>query len=59
RRLPLQIQGVGRRLDCWFEDGDASAGAVEATNSTDDQLELVVLGAARDASRLEEAFAAL
>jgi len=54
RRLPLQIQAVGPRLDCWFEG---------APNPLQDPpqpgLELVVLGAAADAERLERACALL
>jgi len=54
RRLPLQIQAVGARLDCWYEAQEIpGAGPVEPS------LELVVLGAAADAARLELAFAAL
>lgn len=54
RRLPLQIQAVGARLDCWYE-GQESSGA----GPTEPSLELVVLGAAADATRLELAFASL
>jgi cobalamin biosynthesis protein CobW len=54
RRLPLQIQAVGARLDCWYEaQGIPGAGPAEPS------LELVVLGAAADAARLEQAFASL
>ncbi len=49
--LPLQIQAVGPRLECWYE-GVWPEGAAPG-------LELVVLGAAAHAVRLEEAFAAL
>ncbi len=49
--LPLQIQAVGPRLECWYE-GVWPEAAVPG-------LELVVLGAAAHAARLEEAFAAL
>jgi len=52
KRLPLQIQAVGPRLECWFE-GSASGPAAEPG------LELVVLGASADAQRLEEACAQL
>ena len=51
KRLPLQIQAVGPRLECWYE-GDWPEAAAPG-------LELVVLGAAAHAARLEEAFAAL
>lgn len=54
RRLPLQIQAVGARLDCWYE-AQGVPGAVAA----EPFLELVVLGAAADAERLERAFAGL
>jgi cobalamin biosynthesis protein CobW len=51
KRLPLQIQAVGPRLECWYE----ASGPAEAEAPA---LELVVLGAAADAQRLERAFAA-
>jgi cobalamin biosynthesis protein CobW len=51
KRLPLQIQAVGPRLECWYEGVWPEAAAPG--------LELVVLGAAAHAARLEEAFAAL
>ena len=54
RRLPLQIQAVGPRLDCWFEGGGDSAPTPQVPG-----LELVVLGAAADAARLEAACAGL
>jgi cobalamin biosynthesis protein CobW len=54
RPLPLQIQAVGPRLDCWFE-----AGASQPPSPAEPALELVVLGAAADAERLERACAAL
>jgi cobalamin biosynthesis protein CobW len=54
RRLPLQIQAVGPRLDCWFE------GAPDPLQEqAQPGLELVVLGAAADADRLERACALL
>ena len=47
KALPLQVQAVGRRLDCWFEDDQAA----------EDQLNLVLIGRAPDqtglASQLE------
>lgn len=52
-RLPLQIQAVGARLDCWFE------GRIPEGEAAAPRLELVVLGAAADADRLEAACAAL
>ena len=54
RRLPLQIQAVGARLDCWYE-----AQEIPGAGPTEPSLELVVLGAAADAARLERAFASL
>ncbi len=51
KRLPLQIQAVGRRLECWYE-GAAAAAADGADGA--DALELVVLAPASDAARLEE-----
>lgn len=51
KRLPLQIQAVGPRLECWYEGVWPEAAAPG--------LELVVLGAAAHAARLEEDFAAL
>jgi cobalamin biosynthesis protein CobW len=54
RRLPLQIQAVGARLDCWYE-----AQEIPGTGPAEPSLELVVLGAAADAPRLELAFASL
>jgi cobalamin biosynthesis protein CobW len=54
RRLPLQIQAVGARLECWYEAQEMpGAGPIEPS------LDLVVLGAAADAARLELAFASL
>ncbi|MFM8604785.1 MAG: cobalamin biosynthesis protein CobW [Cyanobium sp.] len=51
RALPLQIQAVGPRLECWYE-GEATAGGGEG-------LELVVLGAEADRNRLAAAFEGL
>lgn len=59
RRLPLQIQGVGRRLDCWFEAADEPGSVAGAGSVEEDLLELVVLGSARDATGLEQAFSTL
>ena len=47
KRLPLQIQAVGRRLECWYEGAAATDDGVDA-------LELVLLAPASDAARLEE-----
>jgi cobalamin biosynthesis protein CobW len=52
KRLPLQIQAVGPRLECWYEGGGAEVG-------DEPGLELVVLGAAADAERLAAAFATI
>jgi len=57
RRLPLQIQAVGPRLECWYEGNPGAQPAPESLAEAD--LELVVLGAAADAERLEKAFADL
>ena len=54
RRLPLQIQAVGARFDSWYE-----AQGVPREEAVEPSLELVVLGAAADAVRLEQAFACL
>jgi cobalamin biosynthesis protein CobW len=54
RRLPLQIQAVGSRLDCWYE-----AQEIPGVGPAEPSLELVLLGAAADAARLELAFASL
>ncbi|MFN5119380.1 MAG: cobalamin biosynthesis protein CobW [Cyanobacteriota bacterium] len=51
KRLPLQIQAVGQRLDCWYE-------ASPAADPERPGLQLVVLAAAGDRERLETAFAA-
>ena len=53
KRLALQIQAVGRRLECWYE-GEASGDDAPAAG-----LELVLLVAAGDAERLEQACAEL
>ena len=47
--LPLQVQAVGRRLDCWFEADQASS----------DQLNLVLIGRSPDQSRLAAQLASL
>ena len=44
KALPLQIQAVGRRLECWFEaDGEPA-----------DQLKLVLIGVSPDAAALKQ-----
>jgi len=53
KRLALQIQAVGRRLECWYE-GEAGEG-----DGLGAGLELVVLVAAGDAGRVEQACAGL
>jgi cobalamin biosynthesis protein CobW len=50
KRLALQIQAVGQRLDCWYEGTPNGGGAA---------LELVLLVAAGDADRLAQASAGL
>ena len=47
--LPLQVQAVGRRLDCWFEADQASS----------DQLNLVLIGRSPDQGRLAAQLASL
>jgi cobalamin biosynthesis protein CobW len=47
--LPLQVQAVGRRLDCWFEADQASS----------DQLNLVLIGRSPDQDRLAAQLASL
>lgn len=68
RRLPLQIQAVGPRLECWYEadrldDGhDVVRGAApraRAESQPTEGLELVLLGAAADEERLRRAVARL
>ena len=55
KRLPLQIQGVGRRLECWYEESAASPPA-EAAGAQGEQagdgLELVLLATAGAAGPL-------
>ena len=48
KRLPLQIQAVGPRLECWYE-------ATLGETSIQSGLELVVLGAETDAERIKAA----
>ncbi|WP_413296891.1 cobalamin biosynthesis protein CobW [Synechococcus sp. MIT S9452] len=47
--LPLQVQAVGRRLDCWFEEDQASS----------DQLNLVLIGRSPDQASLAAQLASL
>jgi cobalamin biosynthesis protein CobW len=61
KRLPLQIQGVGRRLDCWYEERvgtDPAAAAPPAGSASEgegpDLLELVVLATAGAAGPLRD-----
>ena len=42
KALPLQVQAVGRRLDCWYEDDQAAS----------DQLNLVLIGRSPDQASL-------
>jgi len=46
RRLPLQIQAVGPRLDCWYDKAAASAEDATAAEAGGSGLELVLLTAA-------------
>ncbi len=60
KRLPLQIQGVGRRLDCWYEERpgrSASPGNGEGGNA--DELELVALATSGAARSLRQALESL
>lgn len=59
KKLPLQIQGVGRRLECWYEESaatpapEAPAGAPGEQDA--DGLELVVLATTGAAGPLRQA----
>ena len=53
KRLPLQIQWVGRRLDCWYEERSGPSPAPEGDGP--DGLELVALATAGAAGPLREA----
>jgi len=59
KRLPLQIQGVGRRLECWYEERAATPAAAEPVGAPGEQdadgLELVVLATAGAACPLRQA----
>ena len=56
KRLPLQIQGVGRRLDCWYEErAGASPDADSVEGEGPDGLELVVLATAGAVGPLRQA----
>jgi cobalamin biosynthesis protein CobW len=59
KKLPLQIQGVGRRLECWYEASAATPAAEEpagvAGEQAADGLELVVLATAGAAGPLRQA----
>ncbi len=56
KRLPLQIQGVGRRLECWYEERATSPSvdgpAADPDAQEADGLELVVLATAGAAGPL-------
>ena len=52
KRLPLQIQGVGRRLECWYEESAASPPAEAPGEQAGDGLELVLLATAGAAGPL-------
>ena len=52
KRLPLQIQGVGRRLECWYEERAPSPAAGESGEQEADELELVLLATAGAAGPL-------
>ncbi|MEA5390550.1 cobalamin biosynthesis protein CobW [Cyanobium gracile UHCC 0139] len=56
KRLPLQIQGVGRRLDCWYEERSGPSPAADGGEGDGpDGLELVVLATAGAAGPLRDA----
>ncbi len=59
KRLPLQIQGVGRRIECWYEERAATPAAEEPAGAPGEQdadgLELVVLATAGAAGPLRQA----
>ncbi len=55
KRLPLQIQGVGRRLDCWYEERAGMSPAAAGEGDGPDGLELVVLATAGAAGPLRAA----
>lgn len=59
KKLPLQIQGVGRRLECWYEQSAATPAAEESAGVPGEQdadgLELVVLATAGAAGPLRQA----
>ena len=52
KRLPLQIHGVGRRLECWYEERAPSPAAGESGEQEADELELVLLATAGAAGPL-------
>ncbi|MFZ0407238.1 MAG: GTP-binding protein [Cyanobium sp.] len=54
RRLPLQIQAVGPRLDCWY-DSASSAGADPAPAGAASGLELVALTAVSHSEQVSAA----
>ncbi len=60
KRMPLQIQAVGRRLDCWYEDRDApSRPGVSGKHEPAPDLELVLLATEGSTAALEQALARL
>ena len=63
RRLPLQIQAVGPRLECWYDSNPASGGRSAYRHASQpasyDGLELVVLTAASHHQQVSAALAQL
>ncbi len=63
RRLPLQIQAVGPRLDCWYDNNPASdspsTDRQPSQPASHDGLELVVLTAASHRQQVSAALAQL
>ncbi len=59
KKLPLQIQGVGRRLECWYEENAASPAPEAPAGASGEQdadgLELVVLATTGAAGPLRQA----
>lgn len=59
KKLPLQIQGVGRRLECWYEENAASPAPEAPARAPGEQdadgLELVVLATTGAAGPLRQA----
>ncbi len=60
KRMPLQIQAVGRRLDCWYEEREGpSRPGDSGTHEAAPDLELVLLATQGSTAALEQALARL